>query len=80
MEGTQNPVVSRSVEEVFGDFRGRRAGLLKALSTGLSLFLFEVNCFLKRLKQSTVLFCVHVQLGYLHTLRIQFALSLIAIC
>nr|VDD58893.1 unnamed protein product [Brassica oleracea] len=43
MEGTQNPVVSRSVEEVFGDFRGRRAGLLKALSTDVRKFYHECD-------------------------------------
>ncbi|CAN6901821.1 unnamed protein product [Brassica oleracea] len=43
MEGIQNPVVSRSVEEVFGDFRGRRAGLLKALSTDVRKFYHECD-------------------------------------
>lgn len=33
MEGIQNPI-HRTVEEVFSDFKGRRAGLLKALTTG----------------------------------------------
>lgn len=48
MEGIQHPI-PRTVEEVFSDFRGRRAGLIKALSTGqldlsLSLSLF-ILCF-----------------------------------
>ncbi|CAA0831304.1 PHD finger protein ALFIN-LIKE 6 [Striga hermonthica] len=34
MEGTPHPV-PRTVEEVFSDFRGRRAGLLKALTADL---------------------------------------------
>ncbi|KAK4769375.1 hypothetical protein SAY86_027525 [Trapa natans] len=41
MEGTPHPV-PRTVEEVFSDFKGRRAGLIKALTTGslpLSLLL-----------------------------------------
>ncbi|PKU79998.1 PHD finger protein ALFIN-LIKE 5 [Dendrobium catenatum] len=37
--GAYNP---RTAEEVFRDFRGRRAGMIKALTTGLSLFLFLI--------------------------------------
>lgn len=33
MEGIPHPV-PRTVEEVFQDFKGRRAGLIKALTTG----------------------------------------------
>ncbi|KAJ4889950.1 PHD finger protein ALFIN-LIKE 7 [Raphanus sativus] len=43
MEGIQNPVVPRSVEEVFSDFRGRRAALLKALSTDVRKFYHECD-------------------------------------
>jgi len=35
----------RTVEEVFRDFKGRRAGMIKALTTGLSLSL-SLKCFL----------------------------------
>jgi hypothetical protein len=34
--GQYNP---RTVEEVFRDFKGRRAGMIKALTTGLALAL-----------------------------------------
>ncbi|KAJ0088478.1 hypothetical protein Patl1_32415 [Pistacia atlantica] len=34
MEGIPHPI-PRIVEEVFGDFKGRRTGLIKALTTGL---------------------------------------------
>ncbi|GER45689.1 PHD finger family protein [Striga asiatica] len=37
MEGTPHPV-PRTVEEVFSDFRGRRAGLLKALTADVEKF------------------------------------------
>jgi hypothetical protein len=33
--GAYNP---RTVEEVFRDFKGRRAGMIKALTTGNNLF------------------------------------------
>lgn len=33
MEGITHPI-PRTVEEVFSDFRGRRAGLIKALTNG----------------------------------------------
>lgn len=36
MEGAPHPV-PRTVEEVFSDFKGRRAGLIKALTNGFSL-------------------------------------------
>jgi hypothetical protein len=45
MEGIQHPI-PRTVEEVFSDFRGRRAGLIKALSTGqldLSFSIYSVS-------------------------------------
>ena len=32
----------RTVEEVFRDFKGRRAGMIKALTTGLSLSLSQM--------------------------------------
>ncbi|KAG6525651.1 hypothetical protein ZIOFF_015617 [Zingiber officinale] len=35
MDGDEVPRVSRSHEEVFRDFRGRRAGIIKALTTGI---------------------------------------------
>ena len=35
----------RTVEEVFRDFKGRRAGMIKALTTGLALSL-SLKCFL----------------------------------
>uniref|UniRef100_A0A5B7B1T7 PHD finger protein ALFIN-LIKE n=1 Tax=Davidia involucrata TaxID=16924 RepID=A0A5B7B1T7_DAVIN len=37
MEGTPHPI-PRTVEEVFNDFRGRRAGLIKALTTDVEKF------------------------------------------
>ncbi|PIN02937.1 putative PHD Zn-finger protein [Handroanthus impetiginosus] len=37
MEGTPHPI-PRSVEEVFNDFKGRRAGLIKALTTDVEKF------------------------------------------
>lgn len=33
----------RTVEEVFRDFKGRRTGLIKALTTGLFPFLYSLN-------------------------------------
>lgn len=36
----------RTVEEVFRDFKGRRAGMIKALTTGLSLSLSHSLLFL----------------------------------
>jgi len=51
MEGMAHPV-PRTVEEVFSDYKGRRAGLIKALTTGQSvhvsfsrLLLFYFFCF-----------------------------------
>lgn len=45
--GQYNP---RTVEEVFRDFKGRRAGMVKALTTGLPLslsnFLFSFSTFI----------------------------------
>ncbi|XP_043722362.1 PHD finger protein ALFIN-LIKE 7-like [Telopea speciosissima] len=38
MEGPQGPHNPRSVEEVFKDFRGRRAGMIKALTTDVEKF------------------------------------------
>ncbi|XP_031254478.1 PHD finger protein ALFIN-LIKE 7-like isoform X2 [Pistacia vera] len=37
MEGIPHPI-PRTVEEVFGDFKGRRAGLIKALTTDVEKF------------------------------------------
>ena len=34
MEGASMPTNPRTVEEVFKDYKGRRAGMLKALTTG----------------------------------------------
>ena len=39
---TYNP---RTVEEVFRDFKGRRAGLIKALTTGKSFLFFSSSSF-----------------------------------
>ena len=41
--GQYNP---RTVEEVFRDFKGRRAGMVKALTTGLSPSLSLIFSFL----------------------------------
>lgn len=40
MEGLASPI-PRTVEDVFTDFKARRAGLIKALTTGPSLFLLS---------------------------------------
>lgn len=40
MEGIPHPI-PRTVEEVFNDFRGRRGGLIKALTTGSFLLLIS---------------------------------------
>ena len=40
--GHYNP---RTVEEVFRDFKGRRAGMIKALTTGLSLSMILFSFF-----------------------------------
>jgi len=37
MEAIPHPI-PRTVEEVFSDFKGRRSGLIKALTTGLFFF------------------------------------------
>ena len=39
MEAIPHPI-PRTVEEVFSDFKGRRSGLIKALTTGLVFFLY----------------------------------------
>jgi len=46
MEGVPHPV-PRTVEEVFTDFKGRRSGLIKALTTGTlrSFFPFSLSFF-----------------------------------
>lgn len=47
MEGIPHPI-PRTVEEVFSDFKGRRAGLIRALTTGSLLFPFScliTSCF-----------------------------------
>jgi Alfin len=50
MEGAQGPYVARTPEEVFRDYRGRRAGMIKALTTGTNsdsdLVQFLNICFL----------------------------------
>lgn len=66
--GHYNP---RTVEEVFRDFKGRRAGMIKALTTGLSLF-FSL-CFLlfrfprkhemEKIPEGSFKLLVHVVLG-----------------
>ena len=38
MEGGGAQCNPRTVEEVFRDFKGRRAGIIKALTTGFCLF------------------------------------------
>ena len=38
MEGVGAQYNPRTVEEVFRDFKGRRAGMVKALTTGFCLF------------------------------------------
>jgi len=38
MEGAAGPYNGRTVEEVFKDFKGRRAGMIKALTTDVELF------------------------------------------
>ncbi|KAG9153377.1 hypothetical protein Leryth_017282 [Lithospermum erythrorhizon] len=44
MEGVVNPL-PRTVEEVFDDFKGRRAGLIQALTTGINSHLFQkIEC------------------------------------
>lgn len=40
MEGIPHPI-PRTVEEVFNDFKGRRGGLIKALTTGSFLLLIS---------------------------------------
>lgn len=50
--GLFNP---RTVEEVFGDFKGRRNGLIKALTTGFLLLFFHVSVF--ALSLSLFFFC-----------------------
>ncbi|WOL15613.1 hypothetical protein Cni_G24394 [Canna indica] len=44
MEGEVVGRISRTPEEVFRDFRGRRAGMVKALSTGLALLFLSLGC------------------------------------
>ncbi|MQL79744.1 hypothetical protein Taro_012192 [Colocasia esculenta] len=38
MEGASGPYNPRTAEEVFKDFRGRRAGMIKALTTDVDKF------------------------------------------
>jgi hypothetical protein len=40
MEGGTAHYSPRTVEEVFRDFKGRRAGIIQALTTGLFFLLF----------------------------------------
>jgi hypothetical protein len=49
--GQYNP---RTVEEVFRDFKGRRAGMIKALTTGLALALRINSSFLSFLSFQSV--------------------------
>ncbi|CAL1353137.1 unnamed protein product [Linum trigynum] len=42
MEGIPHPI-PRTVEEVFGDFKGRRAGLIKALTTDVEKFYHQCD-------------------------------------
>lgn len=42
MEGLP-ALIPRTVEEVFGDFKGRRAALIKALTTGLLPSFFHIR-------------------------------------
>lgn len=41
MESIPHPI-PRTVEEVFSDFKGRRAGLIKALTTGSLISLYSL--------------------------------------
>lgn len=55
MDGSYNP---RTVEEVFRDFKGRRAGLLKALTTGsfsLPLLFFYIQFFNSTYVESNIM-------------------------
>ena len=52
--GQYNP---RTVEEVFRDFKGRRAGMVKALTTGLSPSLSLIFSFLFSIFIFKILFC-----------------------
>lgn len=48
MEGASMSTNPRTVDEVFKDFKGRRSGMLKALTTGRSIaviLLFRGRCF-----------------------------------
>lgn len=59
--GAYNP---RTVEEVFRDFKGRRAGMIKALTTGKKIvfFFFFFNHFLTgKLNFVITLLCADVQ-------------------
>lgn len=59
MEGIPHPI-PRTVEEVFNDFKGRRAGLIKALTAGSLIsysflcFIFEGAITISRVKQNFV--------------------------
>lgn len=55
MDGLPHPI-SRTVEEVFNDFKGRRAGLIKALTSGFIFFL----CFSYLLLFSVFLLSLHL--------------------
>jgi|APAra0007618407_1042631.scaffolds.fasta_scaffold39078_1 hypothetical protein len=60
--GAYNP---RTVEEVFRDFKGRRAGMIKALTTGNNLFFLSSYYYLsfvtgKKLNFEITLLCVQM--------------------
>ena len=49
MEAVPHPI-PRTVEEVFSDFKGRRAGLIKALTTGSLVSSVFNSCFPQKLR------------------------------
>lgn len=56
MEGASGPYNPRTAEEVFKDFRGRRSGMINALTTGALSFLLSVPGTLPRFTYSA--FCL----------------------
>lgn len=60
MEGATHPI-PRTVEEVFNDFKGRRAGLIKALTTGMYSVQFSISRPKKKIKKLLLIYiCVCV--------------------
>lgn len=59
MEGATHPI-PRTVEEVFNDFKGRRAGLIKALTTGMYSVQFSISRPKKKKKIFNIYMCVFV--------------------